>query len=266
MARTFRLTLEYDGAEFEGWQIQPGGRRTVQGVLEIALARVTRERVRAVGSGRTDAGVHAEGQVASVRLETGLEPERLRCALNAALPDDVVMRELAVARDEFDARRDATGKLYRYSLWNAPDRAPLRRRRSLCLQRPLDLTRIRAAAAQLVGSHDFASFQAAGSQVKSSVRTLFRLDVTGESGSAVDLWFEGSGFLRHMVRNLSGTLIEVGSGRRDPEGMTALLAARDRQRAGPTAPPHGLTLVSVSYPDGLRSPSARCAKLADCSC
>ena len=136
MARTFRLTLEYDGAEFEGWQIQTGGRRTVQGELEIALTRVTRERVRAVGSGRTDAGVHAEGQVASVRLETGLEPERLRCALNAALPDDVAVRELAVTHDEFDARRDATGKLYRYSLWNAPDRAPLRRRRSLCLAAP----------------------------------------------------------------------------------------------------------------------------------
>ena len=111
-----------------------------------------------------------------------------------------------------------------------------------------------AAAALLVGSHDFASFQAAGSQVKSSVRTLRRLDVTGAAGSAVDLWFEGSGFLRHMVRNLSGTLIEVGSGRRDPEGMTTLLAARDRHRAGPTAPAHALTLVSVSYAE-FRAPT-----------
>jgi tRNA pseudouridine38-40 synthase len=241
--------LEYDGAGFEGWQIQPGGRRTVQGVLEIALARVTRERVRAVGSGRTDAGVHAEGQVVSVRVETALDPERLRRALNSALPEDVVVRELVVAHDAFDARRDATSKLYRYALWNAPDRAPLLRRRAFCLQRPLELARMRAAAAHLVGSHDFASFQAAGSQVTSSVRTLFRLDVTGAAGAAVDLWFEGSGFLRHMVRNLTGTLIEVGSGRRDPEGMTALLAARDRQRAGPTAPAHALTLVSVSYGD-----------------
>ena len=248
MARTFRLTLEFDGAEFEGWQVQPGGRRTVQGELEIALARVTRERVRPVGSSRTDAGVHAEGLVASVRLETALEPERLQRALNAALPEDVAVREIALAPDGFDARRDATGKLYRYSLWNAPERAPLQRRRALCLLRPLDLGRIRTAAAQLVGSHDFAAFQAAGSQVTSTVRALRRLDVTGEVGAAVDLWFEGSGFLRHMVRNLAGTLIEVGSGRRDPEGMTALLAARDRHRAGPTAPAHALTLVSVSYP------------------
>ncbi len=249
MARTFRLTLEYDGTEFEGWQVQSGGRRTVQGVLEVALARVTRERARPVGSSRTDAGVHAEGLVASVRLETALEPERLQRALNASLPDDVAVREVAVTHDDFDARRDATGKLYRYSLWNSPERSPLRRRRALCLLRPLDLARIRAAAAQLVGCHDFASFQGAGSQVQSSVRLLRRLEVTGEPGAAVDLWFEGSGFLRHMVRNLAGTLIEVGSGRRDPEGMTTLLAARDRRLAGPTAPAHALTLVSVSYQD-----------------
>ena len=249
MARTFRLTLEFDGTEFEGWQIQPTGRRTVQGELEIALASVTREGVRTVGSSRTDSGVHAEGLVASVRLETALEPERLQRALNALLPEDVAVREVAIAPDGFDARRDATGKLYRYSLWNAPERAPLRRRRSLCLLRPLDLERIRIAAAQLIGSHDFASFQATGSSVTSTMRTLRRLDVTGAPGADVDLWFEGSGFLRHMVRNLSGTLIEVGSGRRDPEGMTALLAARDRKRAGPTAPAHGLTLVSVSYQD-----------------
>ena len=222
----------------------------MQGVLEIALARVTQERVRAMGSGRTDAGVHAEGQVASVRLETALEPEVLRRALNAALPDDVAVLALEQAPDDFDARRDAVGKVYRYSLWNAPGRAPLRRRRALCLQRPLDVEAIRLAARDLIGSHDFTSFRAAGSQVQSSVRELRRIDVTGAAGAAVDFWFEGSGFLRHMVRNLSGTLIEVGSGRRDPQGMAALLAARDRHRAGPTAPAHALTLVSVSYPVG----------------
>ena len=247
MPRTFRLTLEFDGTEFQGWQFQPDGRRTVQGALEIALARVTGERVRPIGSSRTDAGVHAEGMVASARLDTALEPERLRRALNAALPEDVAVRELVVAPDGFHARRDATGKLYRYSLWNAADRAPLRRRRALCLLRALDLARIRVAATQLVGTHDFASFQGAGSEVATSVRELRRLDITGEPGGAIDLWFEGSGFLRHMVRNLAGTLIEVGSGRRDPEGMAALLAVLDRRCAGPTAPPHALTLVSVSY-------------------
>jgi len=255
--RTFRLTLEYDGADFEGWQVQPGGRRTVQGTLEHAIARVTLERVRCVGSGRTDAGVHAEGQVASVRLATGLAPDALRRALNGVLPPDVVVRALALAPDGFDARRHATGKLYRYALWNGPERAPLRRRRALQLQRPLDLAAMRRAAAELVGSHDFASFQASGSDVRSTVRTLRRLDVSGQAGAAIALWFEGSGFLRHMVRNLAGTLLEVGSGRRDPEGMTVLLAARDRAGAGRTAPAHALTLVSVSYAgeadEGVRS-------------
>jgi tRNA pseudouridine38-40 synthase len=237
VARTFRLTLEYDGADFEGWQIQPGARRTVQGELEIAIARVTRERVRAVGSGRTDAGVHAEGQVASVRLETALEPEVLRRALNAALPDDVAVLALEHAHDAFDARRDAVGKVYRYSLWNGAHRAPLRRRRALCLQRPLDLAALRLAAYALIGTHDFTSFRAAGSPVKSSVRELRRIDVTGAAGGAIDLWFEGSGFLRHMVRNLSGTLIEVGSCSRDPRGWRRCSRRATATAPGPRHPP-----------------------------
>lgn len=245
--RTFRLTLEYDGADFHGWQVQPGARRTVQGTLEHALARVVHERARVVGAGRTDAGVHAEGQVASVRLATRLAPDALRRALDGVLPEDVTVRALSVERDDFHARHDATAKRYRYRLWNAPVRSPLRRRRALCLQRPLDLAAMRAAAAELVGTHDFASFQAAGSSVRSTTRTLHRLDVEGEAGAGIDLVFEGSGFLRHMVRNVVGTLLQVANGRRDPAGMPALLAARDRRQAGPTAPAHPLTLVEVRY-------------------
>jgi tRNA pseudouridine38-40 synthase len=176
--RTFRLTLEYDGADFEGWQFQPGEHRTVQGTLEQAIARVTLERVRATGSGRTDAGVHAEGQVASVRLATALEPERLRRALNGVLPRDISVRALELAADAFDARRHASGKLYRYAIWNGATRRPLRSARSLFLARPLDLTALRRAARDLVGSHDFASFQGAGSDVETTVRTLRRLEVT----------------------------------------------------------------------------------------
>lgn len=254
--RTFRLTLEYDGAAFHGWQVQPGGRRTVQGALELAVARVAHERVRVTGAGRTDAGVHAEGQVASVHLATALAPDALWRALNAALPEDLAVRALRVDRDDFDARRDATAKLYRYRLWNAPCRSPLRRRRALCLQRPLDLVAMRAAAADLVGRHDFASFQASGSAVRTTTRTLHRLDVEGAAGAGVDLWFEGTGFLRHMVRNLVGTLLQVGSGRRDPAGMPGLLAALDRRRAGPTAPAHPLTLVAVRYADGVQAAGA----------
>jgi tRNA pseudouridine38-40 synthase len=219
----------------------------VQGTLVSALHRVTGECVRVVGSGRTDAGVHAEGQVASLRLEGDLAPERLRAALNGVLPRDVAVLDVAFAADGFDARRAARGKLYRYAIWNAPVRSPLRERSWLWVRRPLDLAALRRASADLVGTHDFASFQAAGSDVMTTVRTLSRLDVEGEPGGALTLWFGGSGFLRHMVRNLVGTLLEVANGKRSPEGMPVLLAARDRRRAGPTALPHGLTLVRVDY-------------------
>jgi len=250
MAPVYRLTLEYDGADFEGWQAQPAGRRTVQGCLETALARVTGERVRVTGSGRTDAGVHAEAQVASLRLEAAKTPEALRGALNGVLPPDLAVLAVEPAADDFDARRAASGKLYRYSVWNALKRSPLRRRRALCLRRPLDTAAMARAARDLVGSHDFQSFRAAGSAVKTSTRTLRRLEIEGAAGGPLELWFEGSGFLRHMVRNLVGTLLEVGSGRRDPASMPALLAARDRSLAGPTAPAHALTLVAVHYPAG----------------
>lgn len=244
---TLRLTLEYDGTGFEGWQAQPAGRRTVQGVLEAALRSVSGRPVRAVGAGRTDAGVHAEGQVASLELSTRLGPETLLRAIDARLPLDLAVRELAPAPPGFHARRDATAKLYRYRIWNGPVRSPLRARYALHVPRPLDAEAMRRAAALLRGRHDFASFQAAGSGVATTVRSLPRLELLGRSGGELALEVEGSGFLRHMVRNLVGTLLEVGRGRRDPEGMSALLAARDRRRAGPTAPAHGLTLVRVDY-------------------
>jgi tRNA pseudouridine38-40 synthase len=247
VAPTFRLTLEYDGAGFQGWQAQPAGRRTVQATLEQAFARVTGQRVRVMGSGRTDAGVHAEGQVASVQVETRLPPERLRGALNGVLPRDVAVWALEPAPEGFDARRDARSKLYRYALWNGPTRSPLREARAWCLQRRLDLPAMREAAACLVGTHDFRSFQAAGSGVATSVRTLSSLAIRGEAGGAIDLEFEGSGFLRHMVRNLVGTLVEVGSGQRPADELPSVLAARDRARAGPTAPARALTLVRVRY-------------------
>jgi len=244
---TFRLTLEYDGAAFQGWQAQAGEVRTVQGVLEAAIARVSGERVRVQGSGRTDAGVHAEGQAASVRLATALPPERLQRALNGVLPPDLAVRDLRVAPAGFDARRSARSKLYRYALWNGPVRSPLRAARAFCLPQRLDVEAMREAARALVGTHDFRSFQAAGSSVATTVRTLLRLEIRGAPGRALALDFEGTGFLRHMVRNLVGTLVEVGTGQRAAGQMPALLAARDRSRAGRTAPAHGLTLLRVRY-------------------
>jgi len=245
---SFRLTLEYDGRDFQGWQVQPGGRRTVQGVLEAAVARVTgAAELRLVGAGRTDAGVHAEGQVAGLAVETGLPPERLARALNGVLPADLAVRACEAAPEGFHARYDATGKHYRYAIWNGPARSPLREARFHRVPSALDLAAMAAAAGQLVGRHDFASFQAAGSAVRSTERTVTRLDVEGEPRGEVRLEVEGEGFLRHMVRILAGTLIDVGLGRTGAGELVTILAARDRRRAGRTAPARGLTLLRVAY-------------------
>jgi tRNA pseudouridine38-40 synthase len=244
---TYRLVVEYEGSAFAGWQIQAEGESTVQGELIAAVARVTGEQARLTGAGRTDAGVHAEGQVASLELESEWLPDRLLRALNGVLPRAVAIREISIAHKDFDARRDATGKRYRYRIWNAPMRSPLRAARFAHIPKPLDIGAMRQAAAWLLGEHDFASFQAAGSDVRTSVRCLERLDVTGEAAGEIEIVAEGRGFLRYMVRNLVGTLIEVGHGRRAADSMTSLLESRSRTSAGPTAPAVGLTLERVEY-------------------
>jgi tRNA pseudouridine38-40 synthase len=244
---THRFILEYDGTDFEGWQRQPEGHRSVQATLEEAIARVAGAAVRVVGAGRTDAGVHAEGQVASASFATRLDPPVLARALNAVLPGDLAVVDLCLAREGFHAQREARSKHYRYQVWNGASRSPLRARRSAWAERPLDLDAVRAAARDLVGTHDFASFRAVGSRVGTTVRSLLRLDVLGSPGDLVVFEMEGTGFLRHMARSLVGTLLEVGRGRRPADSMGRLLAARDRGAAGPTAPAQGLTLVRVQY-------------------
>jgi tRNA pseudouridine38-40 synthase len=261
----FKLTLEYDGAGFAGWQRQPAGRRTVQDVLEAALARLAGAPVRATGAGRTDAGVHAEGQVASAALDTRLAPHELARALNGCLPPDVAVLRAEAAADGFHARRDARGKVYRYAVWNGAVRSPLRAARSLHHPRALDVGAMRAAAAALVGTHDFSSFRAAGSAVRTSVRTLERLQLRGEPGDLVELELEASGFLRHMARNVVGTLLEVGRGERRADAIEALLGGRDRRAAGPTAPAHGLTLVRVLYAEASPDPTGRGADPPPCA-
>jgi len=248
---TFRLTLEYDGAAFEGWQSQPGEEHpTVQDALRQALERVTGGPARVTGSGRTDTGVHAEGQVASIRAETGMSARALGRALNGVLPRSVAVLACEPAAEDFDARRAARSKRYRYQIWNGPVRSPLRAARFAWEARPLDVEAMGEAAFGLLGEHDFACFQAAGSSVGHSVRSLTRAEVSGHPGGEIFVVLEGSGFLRHMVRNVAGTLIEVGLGRRSAADLPDLLASRDRGQAGPTAPSQGLTLVSVDYRDG----------------
>lgn len=254
---SFRFTLEYDGSDFAGWQRQSQGERTVQATFEAALGELAGAPVQVRGSGRTDTGVHALGQVASATFETSLDAETLRRALNAKLPGDIAVREAANAPSDFDARRSATGKLYRYSIWNGRERSPLRARRFAFIpvppgRSPLDSAAMSQAARALVGEHDFAAFQAAGTDVRTTTRLLSQLDLNmrGKSpeGREIHLEVYASGFLRHMVRNLAGTLIEVGQGRRDVASMPALLASKDRSQAGPTAPAQGLTLIRVDYP------------------
>jgi tRNA pseudouridine38-40 synthase len=243
----FRLTLEYDGTDFAGWQVQAGSCRTVQGALEAAIARVTGQTVRVAGASRTDAGVHAEGQVASARIETALAAAELQSALNGTLPSDAAVVEASRVPEDFHARYSAKGKLYSYRVWNHPSRSPLRRTRTYWVARPLDVAAMSCAARELIGRHDFAALQGSGSEVESSIRTIAALRIEQESSPELVFWVEGDGFLRHMVRNLVGTLLEVGWGRRSSESMIELLASGDRRMAGPTAPAGGLALIRVFY-------------------
>ncbi len=250
--RSFRLVLEYDGADFEGWQVQAGARpaRTVQGVLADAIESVAGEAPRVRGAGRTDAGVHAAGQVASVHVETALAPERLQAALNARLPPDVAVQVLTEAAPDWDALRAARGKHYRYRIWNGAHRSPLRAGTCWWVREALDQGALERAARVFEGRHDFAAFQAAGSSVKTTTRTVTRCAVSGEPRGELRLDVEGEGFLRHMVRNLAGTLVEIGRGRWPVERAAEILASGDRGQAGPTAPAQGLCLMRVDDDGG----------------
>jgi len=242
-----RLTVEYEGTAYQGWQVQPGG-ATVQEVLERALATALREPVRVRGAGRTDAGVHACGQVAAVRVRhVPPDLERLRRSLNALTPDDVAVRDIAVVDDAFDPRRHARSRVYEYRIWNAPAPSPFWRRHAWHVPLPLDVAAMEEAVAALAGEHDFAAFRGAdaGPQ-RSTVRRVLETAVRAD-GPLLVYRIEATGFLKHMVRNIVGTMVEVGRGERPPSSMRDILESRDRTRAGPTAPPHGLLLVAVRY-------------------
>lgn len=251
--RNLRLVLEYDGTDFAGWQRQspraPGraGPRTVQEVLEQAIEALTGAPATVRGAGRTDAGVHARAQVASFQTRTTIPTDGLRRGLNAGLPHDVAVTAVEEVAADFEPRRAARGKHYAYRIWNHETRAPLERRTSWHVRRPLDRAAMAGAAAALLGDHDFSAFRAVGCDAKSPVRVLVRLDVSAD-GSLVTIDAEATAFLRNMVRILAGTLVEVGLGIRPAADMAATLASRDRTRAGRTAPAHGLTLMRVFYP------------------
>ena len=251
--RVIKLTLAYDGTAYVGWQRQPNG-PSIQALVEDALAPIEGRPVTVAGAGRTDAGVHALGQVASVELSTAIDPETLARALNATLPPDVRVLAAEEAAPGFHARFSATGKTYRYQIRQAPVVSPFEHRYVWHLPRPLDAAAMARAAPALEGRHDFASFQAAGSDVATTVRTVTAVRVETRApaappdmGALLVVEVDADGFLRHMVRTIVGTLVEVGAGRRPPSDMAALVEARDRSRAGATAPARGLSLVCVAY-------------------
>lgn len=262
--RKLKLLVAYDGTDFHGFQRQPG-RRTVQAVLEEALGRLAGHPVTVVGAGRTDAGVHAAGQVVHCTVAGSIPTERIPQALQGLLPPDVVVYAAEEVDESFHARKSARAKVYRYSVLVAPFPWPFIRRYVLHEPRPLDVAAMRAGAAHLVGRHDFAAFQAAGRPVRDTVRTVHRLELDEQVmpwGRIVHITVEADGFLYHMARNIAGTLLEVGRGRRPPEWVAEVLASRRRERAGPTAPAHGLTLLEVRYDEAPRPARLRLARAA----
>ena len=259
--RNFKLTLAYDGTGLVGWQRQAAG-TSVQGLLEDACARLASAPVTVAGAGRTDAGVHAAGQVASAAFDTTLDTATLRRALNAHLPRAVRVWRIEEAPPDFHARFSRHRKTYEYRILNGPVANPFRDRYAWHVPQRLSAPAISDASASLVGTHDFAAFQSAGSEAATTVRTVessllsVRPVVEDTEGGDPSVTWDGcwltyrivgTGFLRHMVRTIAGTLVEIGAGRADPEIITTLLETRARADAGPTAPAHGLCLERVEY-------------------
>ena len=242
---TFKLTIEYDGTDYHGWQVQPG-KATIQGVLEEAMARIVGEPVHVIGAGRTDAGVHALGQVASLRAPFRHPPDTMRRALTSLLPPDIVVTRVEDAPDAFDAQRWAQWKRYRYTLLTRAYPSALERRYTLFVPLPLDIDSMSEAASTLVGEYDFSSFRAAHSSVEQPVREIFTAQFRQD---ADHLFFEvtANGFLRHMIRIVVGTLLDVGRKRLTPGDVKAILEAKDRNQASKTAPSHALCLLEVGY-------------------
>ncbi|HND51202.1 MAG TPA: tRNA pseudouridine(38-40) synthase TruA [Pirellulaceae bacterium] len=260
----YMLTIAYDGTDFAGWQRQPH-KRTVQGEMELAWSVVTGEKVHAVASGRTDAGVHALGQVVSVQSRACIPGERMRAALNRHLPEDIVVRDAAIVRDGFHAIREARRKRYRYLVQDGRLLDPLSKRSAWHVKYDLDADAMNRAGQLLVGTHDFASFETSGSQRLTTERTVFEVlverptDVDGgvsayafyapicDPRRRLVIEVEADGFLYNMVRNIAGTLVAVGRGKHPESWVADVLAAKDRRKAGMAAPPQGLYLLRVEY-------------------
>lgn len=254
--RKIKLSLEYDGTAYHGWQVQKEG-ITIQGILEETILKITGAQSRVVGASRTDAGVHAFGQVAAFRTESRLDPQTIKRALNAVLPGDIRVLDASEADGSFNPRDDAVKKSYFYIIANQRISSAFLYRYSWLVQQQLELKSMKDAAQVLIGRHNFSSFMGTGSDIKNPVREIYILNIerlekidfmTAElKGNFIKIGIEADGFLRHMVRNIVGTLIEIGRGRVPGDRMKEILESRDRRLAGPTAPPNGLFLERIVY-------------------
>jgi tRNA pseudouridine38-40 synthase len=243
--RNFKITIQYDGTNYHGWQIQSNG-RSVQGEITRALSILDHRPVTVYGAGRTDAGVHAEGQVANFFVERDFESWLLRDAINGNLDRDIRVLKVEPVSDAFNARHSAIQKTYRYRIWTGDVISPFVYRYVHHYRSALNIEAMQRAAATLIGTHDFTAFTVSSSDAEEHVRTLVRVDIEQEANE-ISIIVSGDGFLRYMVRTIAGTLIEVGRGKRTPASVAATLESLDRGNAGPSAPAHGLTLVRVDY-------------------
>ncbi len=244
--RNIKLTLEYDGTGYHGWQIQPNS-STIQGVLEEKIGIIAGQRITLIASGRTDAGVHALGQVTNFRTESSIPLEALKRGVNSLLPDDIAIKRVDTVSDDFHARFSAKSKLYEYRIFNNPVLSPMERNFSWHISQRLDLSKMQKAAEALLGTHDFSSFRSAQTDNLNPVRSMMAVEIKKKKNHIVSFRLRANAFLKQMVRNIVGTLVDVGRGKIEPGEFRGILEARDRTKAGMTAPPNGLFLVEVEY-------------------
>jgi tRNA pseudouridine38-40 synthase len=244
--RNIKLTIEYDGGIYHGWQIQPG-LRTIQGVVLEQIAQITQQKANLIGAGRTDAGVHALGQVASFKTESTIDLLALQRGLNSLLPSDIVVKAVEEVGEEFHARFSARSKVYQYRILNQPYPSAIWRDYAWFIPHELDLPSMQRCGKLLIGSHDFSSFRASGDESRHSIREVISLEIERRQGNFVVLTIEANAFLRGMVRSIVGTLVEVGRGKTSIAEFQEIFEAQDRRRGGITAPAHGLFLVEVKY-------------------
>lgn len=244
--RNIKLTIEYDGRRYAGWQVQGKGAKTIQGALEKALYEILHKKLNVIGSGRTDAGVHAKGQVANFKTDSLIAPDRLRMALNAVLPADISILRAEEVSPDFHSRFSAKSKVYRYTILNRPSRPAILRGMVYFYPYSLDLALMRREARCLLGRHDFRSFQATDKKERGSVRKVKKVAILRDK-ELIHIGIEANGFLYNMIRNIAGTLIEIGRGKFPEGSIKRILGLKNRRFAGPNLPAKGLCLLKVNY-------------------